>query len=69
MSGRSQSSAAALGFENEIGRIAPGALADLVVVAGDPRANVADAVNIVAVVRNGRFYSVGGLLDRRKGVE
>ncbi len=64
-----RNAAAALGFENEIGRIAPGALADLVVVAGDPRANVADAVNIVAVVRNGRFYSVGGLLDRRKGVE
>jgi Amidohydrolase family/WD40-like Beta Propeller Repeat len=64
-----RNAARALGLENQVGRIAPGALADLVLVAGDPRARVADAVNVVAVVRNGRFYSVGGLLDRRETVE
>ncbi|HET6629109.1 MAG TPA: amidohydrolase family protein [Woeseiaceae bacterium] len=64
-----RNAARALGLENQVGRIAPGALADLVLVAGDPRARVADAVNVVAVVRNGRFYSVGGLLDRRATVE
>lgn len=56
--------ARALGLANQLGRIAPGALADLVVIAGDPRARAADTVHVVAVVRNGRFYSVGGLLDR-----
>ena len=64
-----RNAARALGLENQVGRIAPGALADLVLVAGDPRARVADAVNVIAVVRNGRFYSVGGLLDRRATVE
>lgn len=64
-----RNAAGALGLENQLGRIAPGALADLVLVTGDPRARVADAVKVVAVVRNGRFYSVGGLLDRREDVE
>lgn len=64
-----RNAARALGLENQIGRVAPGALADLVLIAGDPRARIADAVNVVAVVRNGRFYSVGGLLDRRESVE
>ena len=64
-----RNAARALGLENQVGRIAPGALADLVLIAGDPRARVADAVKVVAVVRNGRFYSVGGLLDRLESVE
>ncbi len=53
-----------LGLDNQIGRIAKGALADLVLVSGDPLARVADAMNIVAVVRNGRFYSLVSLLER-----
>lgn len=56
-----------LGLENQIGRITPGALADLVLVSGDPLKNPADALSIVAVVRNGRFFSLVGLLDRAKG--
>jgi imidazolonepropionase-like amidohydrolase len=59
-----RNAARALGLEDQIGRIAPGALADLIVVAGDPRARIADALKLVAVVRNGHFYSVAGLLDR-----
>lgn len=57
-----------LGLENQIGRIAEGALADMVLVSGDPLARVADALNIVAVVRNGRFYSLISLLERARGV-
>lgn len=53
-----------LGLDNQIGRITPGALADLVLVSGDPLGNVADALAIVAVVRNGRFYSLVSLLER-----
>jgi hypothetical protein len=52
-----------LGLESQIGTIKPGAFADLVLVAGDPIKNVADALKIVAVVRNGRFYSLVRLLE------
>jgi hypothetical protein len=56
--------ASVLGLDGQIGRIAEGAIADLVLVSGDPLARVADAMNIVAVVRNGRFYSLVSLLER-----
>jgi imidazolonepropionase-like amidohydrolase len=64
--------AAVLGLENQIGRITPGALADLVLVTGDPLSNAVDALSIVAVVRNGRFFSLVSLLERAQivtGVE
>lgn len=53
----------ALGYQ-ELGRIRPGAIADLVLVAGDPREQILDALNIVAVVRNGRFFSLVRLLEQ-----
>lgn len=56
--------AAALGVDPFLGRIAVGAVADLVFVDGDPLRDITDALNIVAVVRNGRFYSVSGLIER-----
>ena len=52
-----------------LGRIATGAAADLVFVDGDPLTDVTDTLNVVAVVRNGRFYSVSGLFDRAKNAE
>ncbi|MDX1404204.1 MAG: amidohydrolase family protein [Woeseiaceae bacterium] len=62
--------ASMLGLENQIGRITPGAVADLVLVNGDPLSNPADALSLVAVVRNGRFYSLIGLIERvRASVE
>lgn len=61
--------AAALRLDPLLGRIAIGAAADLVFVDGDPLSNMADAQKIVAVVRNGRFFSVGGLVDRAKTAE
>lgn len=54
----------ALGLGLQIGRIAPGASADLVIVDGDPLNDVYDAENVVGVVRNGRFYSAIGLIER-----
>lgn len=54
----------ALGLEQQIGRVTAGAFADLVLVTGDPLANIADALTIVAIVRNGRFYSLVSLLER-----
>lgn len=59
-----RNAARALGLENQAGTIAPGALADLVLVSGDPLTDVSDALNIVAVVRNGRFYSLVSLLEK-----
>ena len=56
--------AAALRVDLQLGRIAVGAAADLLFVDGDPLANVDDAINIVAIVRNGRFFSARGLIDR-----
>lgn len=60
-----------LGLEAALGRVVPGALADLVLVSGDPLDEVADSLDIVAVVRNGRFYSLVNLLERatKGGVE
>ena len=60
--------AGALLADPYIGRIATGAAADLVFVDGDPLANLSHALHVVAVVRNGRFYSVSGLIDRAQSV-
>ncbi|MDG2376637.1 MAG: amidohydrolase family protein [Woeseiaceae bacterium] len=59
-----RNAARALGVDNQIGTITPGALADLVLVAGDPLSDTSDLLRIVAVVRNGRFYSLVSLLER-----
>lgn len=61
--------AAAILADPFVGRIATGAAADLVFVDGDPLVTIEDALNVVAVVRNGRFYSVSGLFDRAKSAE
>lgn len=67
--GMGVNAAGALLADPYIGRIAAGAAADLVFVDGDPLTEVNDVLNVVAVVRNGRFYSVSGLLDRAKSAE
>ena len=56
--------ASALGFGLQLGRVAVGSFADLVIVDGDPLADIDDALNVVGVVRNGRFFSTIGLIDR-----
>jgi imidazolonepropionase-like amidohydrolase len=53
-----------LGLDNQLGTITAGAMADLILVGGDPLANVDDLLKIVAVVRNGRFFSLISLLER-----
>jgi hypothetical protein len=54
----------ALGVGLQIGRLVLGGKADLVLVSGDPLANIDDTRKIAGVVRNGRFYSVIGLIER-----
>jgi hypothetical protein len=61
--------AAALSVDPTLGRVATGAVADLVFVDGDPLTNIETALNVVAVVRNGRFFSVAGLIDRAQAHE
>lgn len=61
--------AAAMLADPYLGRIATGAAADLVFVDGDPINDIEAALNVVAVVRNGRFYSVSGLIDRARQAE
>lgn len=56
--------AAALGLGLQAGRIAPGGTADLVLVDGDPLSDIADTLKVVGVVRNGRFFSTIGLIER-----
>jgi hypothetical protein len=56
--------AAELGVDPRLGRVATGAVADLVFVEGDPLSDIGDALRVVAVVRNGRFFSVAGLIER-----
>jgi Tol biopolymer transport system component len=61
--------AAELGVDPTLGRLATGAVADLVFVDGDPLTDINAALNVVAVVRNGRFFSVAGLIDRAAAPE
>lgn len=56
--------ASALGLGLQAGRIAPGSSADLVLVDGDPLHDIHDTLKIVGIVRNGRFFSAIGLLER-----
>jgi imidazolonepropionase-like amidohydrolase len=48
-----------MGMEHELGRIAPGYLADLLLVRGDPTRDVAllqDRQNLLAIMKDGRFH-------------
>ena len=48
-----------MGMENELGQIKPGFLADLLLVKGDPTADVVllqDKNNLLAIMQDGRFY-------------
>ena len=47
--------ALALGLETEIGTVEAGRRADLVVVEGDPLTEIEDALNVLAVVRDGEW--------------
>jgi len=67
--GMGVNAAGALLADPYLGRIATGAAADLVFVDGDPLVKINDVLNVVAVVRNGRFYSVSGLIERAKSAE
>jgi Tol biopolymer transport system component len=55
--------ALALGLERDLGTVEAGKLADLVVIDGNPLNNMADTLNVVAVVRDGFWYDRDVLLE------
>ncbi len=62
--GAGVNAAAFLNLGLQVGRLAPGSRADIVLVDGDPLQNVADLQKVVGIVRNGRFFSAIGLIER-----
>ncbi len=52
-----------LGIEKDLGTLEAGKLADFVLVDGDPLSDIADALNVRAVVSNGRLFRVEDLLS------
>lgn len=59
--------ARALGMEAEIGSIAPGKWADLVVVRGDPLADIRNTRNVEVVILEGTRHDPDELLGRARG--
>ncbi len=45
-----------LGLDGELGSLAPGKLADLVIVDGDPSKDIRDSVKIWKVLKNGEAH-------------
>ena len=56
-----------LGRENQIGSIATGKNADLVIIKGDPAARISDIENVEIVFKDGVGYDSQKLIDSVKG--
>jgi imidazolonepropionase-like amidohydrolase len=56
-----------LGKEKQIGSLAPGKNADLVVIKGDPSKQISDVENVEIVFKDGVGYDAQKLLDSVKG--
>jgi hypothetical protein len=56
-------SATAAGVEDNLGALRPGMVADLVIVDGDPLADIADADNVVMTIKNGQPFGLDELLE------
>ena len=56
-----------MGKQNEIGSIAPGKNADLVVIKGDPSRQISDVENVEIVFKDGIGYDTRKLLDSVRG--
>ena len=54
--------AEALGVAVDLGTIEAGKLADMIIVDGDPLANIEDAMNIVVTIKGGQPHPIASLL-------
>lgn len=61
-----RNAAAALGVEDQLGSIREGAIADLVVVEGDPLTDIRDTKRVWGVVKDGRWVDRAALLARAR---
>lgn len=57
-----------MGMDEELGSIEPGKLADLILVDGDPTADINDLRRVVMVVKDGRVYDPAAI-HRALGIE
>jgi predicted amidohydrolase YtcJ len=57
-----------MGMDDELGSIEPGKLADLILVDGDPTADISDIRRVVTVIKDGRVYDPAAIY-RAVGVE
>jgi hypothetical protein len=62
-----QNGARFLGRDRDIGTIAPGKRADLILVHGDPAAHIADIENVALVFKDGAGYDPQRLIDAVRG--
>ena len=60
-------SAEAMGAADDIGTIAPGRFADLVVIDGNPLINIKDLRRVKRVVKDGQVFDLGALLQPPSG--
>jgi len=63
-----QNGAKYLGIENEVGTIAPGKAADLILVKGAPDKNISDIENLQVVFKDGVGYDPQKLIDAVRGL-
>ncbi len=54
--------AEAVGVGEDLGTVEPGKLADLTFVAGNPLVEIKDLASVIAVMKNGRYYTVPELM-------
>ncbi len=67
MRGATSVAAETLGYGTELGAVREGMLADMIVVDGDPLADIRALRNVRTVIKDGRVYQVPELLERPAG--
>jgi imidazolonepropionase-like amidohydrolase len=59
-------SARIAGVDKDLGSIEVGKLADMVIIDGDPLADISNVTRVAGTVKNGRYYPIDALLNDRR---